>query len=135
MAFALLCGSAGINLWSGSPCLSISYGIPTAYPSTNAYLGKGCAIATGQKTTLGERQAGPKACGIRALIATGCVVRPPSKPPPVGSRRSTTWAVLNHAKRAGPTAAIIKRILSLPDLPPRARRKFEEYVKGKIGGI
>ena len=48
--------------------------------------------------------------------------------------RSTTWAVLNQDKRAGPSAKVIKRILSSPNLPQRARRKVEEYVEEKICG-
>ncbi|MGA9453859.1 MAG: hypothetical protein WBV43_00100, partial [Pseudolabrys sp.] len=52
-----------------------------------------------------------------------------------GLHRSTTWALFNQDKRAGPTATIIKRILSSPDLPPQTRRKFEEYVEEKIGGL
>ena len=52
-----------------------------------------------------------------------------------GLRRSTTWALFNQDKRAGPTATIIKRILSSPDLPPQTRRKFEEYVEEKISGL
>ena len=52
-----------------------------------------------------------------------------------GLRRSSTWALFNQAKRAGPTATTIKRILSSPGLPPQARRKFEEYIEEKIGGL
>jgi hypothetical protein len=68
-----------------------------------------------------------------ALIAAGCDTT--AKQAAVfGLRRSTTWALLNQAKRAGPTATTIKRILSSPRLPPPARQKFEEYVEAKIAG-
>jgi hypothetical protein len=43
--------------------------------------------------------------------------------------------VLNGDKRAGPSANVIKRILSSRILPPAARQKVEEYVKEKSGGL
>ena len=49
--------------------------------------------------------------------------------------RSTAWALLNLDKRAGPSANVIKRILSSPNLPAVARRKVEEYVKEKSRGL
>jgi len=69
-----------------------------------------------------------------ALVAAGCDTT--AKQAAVFRlRRSTTWALLNQATRAGPTANTIKRILSSPGLPLRARLKFEEYVAEKIGGL
>ena len=53
----------------------------------------------------------------------------------LGLGRSSTWAVLNSDKRAGPSANVIKRILSSRTLPPAARRKVEEYVKEKSSGL
>ena len=53
----------------------------------------------------------------------------------LGVSRPTAWALLNRDKRAGPSAMIIKRILSSPNLPPAARRKVEEYVAEKIVGL
>ena len=53
----------------------------------------------------------------------------------LGVSRPTGWALLNRDKRAGPSAMIIKRILSSPSLPPAARRKVEEYIKEKSGGL
>ena len=50
----------------------------------------------------------------------------------LGLGRSTTWALLNRDKRAGPSASVIKGILSSPSLPPVARRKIEEYVREKV---
>ena len=52
----------------------------------------------------------------------------------LGVCRSTAWVLLNRDKRVGPSAIVIKRILSSPKLPPRARRKVEEYVAEKICG-
>ena len=49
--------------------------------------------------------------------------------------RSTAWVVLHGDKRAGPSANVIKRILSSRTLPPAARRKVEEYVKEKSSGL
>ena len=68
-----------------------------------------------------------------ALVSAGCdtVAKQAAV---LGLRRSTTWALLNHDKRAGPSATIIKRILSSPKLPSRARLKIEEYVEDKICG-
>jgi hypothetical protein len=53
----------------------------------------------------------------------------------LGVSRPTAWALLNRDKRAGPSAMILKRILSSPRLPPAARRKVEEYVAEKIAGL
>ena len=49
--------------------------------------------------------------------------------------RSTAWALLNGDKRAGPSANVIKRILSSPNLPAVARRKVEQYVREKGRGL
>jgi hypothetical protein len=53
----------------------------------------------------------------------------------LGVSRPTAWVVLNRDKRVGPSAQVIKRILSSPNLPPAARRKVEEYVGEKIAGL
>src|SRR5215467_11405935 len=53
----------------------------------------------------------------------------------LGLRRSTTWALFNQDKSAGPSAIVLKRILSSPNLPRRARRKIDEYIEEKIGGL
>ena len=52
-----------------------------------------------------------------------------------GLRRSTTWALLNQGSRAGPSAKVVKRILSSPVLPVEARRAVEEYIEGKSRGL
>ena len=49
--------------------------------------------------------------------------------------RKTAWNVLNRDRGAGPSAAVLKRILSSPYLPPFVRRKVEEYVGEKITGL
>ena len=53
----------------------------------------------------------------------------------LGISRPTAWVVLNRDKRAGPSAKVLKRILSSPNLPPAARRKIEEYIEEKISGL
>jgi hypothetical protein len=53
----------------------------------------------------------------------------------LGISRSTAWVVLNRDNRAGPSAVVIKRILSSPDLPPAVRRKIAEYINEKIAGL
>jgi hypothetical protein len=80
------------------------------------------------------RQASKLAEVREALIAAGCDTIA-KQAAVLGVRRSTTWALLNLDKRAGPTAKVIKRILSSPNLPPRARRKVEEYIEEKISGL
>jgi len=53
----------------------------------------------------------------------------------LGVCRSTAWVLLNRDKRAGPSAKVIKRILSSPQVPERARRKVEQYVEQKVRGL
>jgi hypothetical protein len=69
-----------------------------------------------------------------ALVAAGCDTTA-KQAAVLGIGRSTAWVVLNGDKRAGPSAEIIKRILSSPTLPIFVRQKFEEYVKDKSGGL
>ena len=52
----------------------------------------------------------------------------------LGVTRSTAWALLNRDRRAGPSAIVLKRILSSQNLPQAVRRKVEEYIKEKIAG-
>jgi len=52
----------------------------------------------------------------------------------LGVGRSTAWVLLNRDKRAGPSAKVIKRILSSPQVPKRVRRKVEQYVEDKVRG-
>jgi hypothetical protein len=53
----------------------------------------------------------------------------------LGVTRPTAWALLNRDKRAGPSAKIIKRILSSHNLPAAVRRRVEEYIEEKIDGV
>jgi len=68
-----------------------------------------------------------------ALISAGCDTTA-KQAVALGVGRSTAWALLNLAKRAGPSAIVVKRILGSPNLPPGVRRKVEEYVEDKICG-
>ena len=80
------------------------------------------------------RQAAKLAQIRQALITAGCDTTA-KQAAVLGLGRSTTWAVLNSDKRAGPSANVIKRILSSSTLPPAARQKIEEYVGEKIRGL
>ena len=79
------------------------------------------------------RQASKLAEIRKALIAVGCDTTA-KQAAVIGVCRSTAWALLNRDKRVGPSANVINRILSSPNLPPGARRKVEEYVEQKIIG-
>jgi len=54
----------------------------------------------------------------------------------LGLSRSTTWAVLkaNH-KASGLAAPTINRMLSSPELPPRARVTILTYIEEKLAGL
>src|SRR5262245_13708196 len=80
------------------------------------------------------RQASKLAEIREALISAGCDTTA-KQAAALGLGRSTTWALLNLDKRAGPSVIVIKRILSSPNLPPNARRKVEEYVEEKGRGL
>jgi hypothetical protein len=54
----------------------------------------------------------------------------------LGLARSTTWTILRAShKGSGLSAAIIKRMLLSPKLPPLARRKILEYTADKLAGV
>jgi hypothetical protein len=80
------------------------------------------------------RQASKLAEIREALIEAGCNSTT-KQAAAVGVCKSTAWAVLNRDNRVGPSANIIKRILSSPKLPPAVRRKVEEYVEERITGL
>jgi hypothetical protein len=80
------------------------------------------------------RQASKLAELREALIAAGCDTAA-KQAAVLGVCRSTAWVLLNRDKRVGPSANVIKRILSSPKLPPEARRRVEEYVEEKIDGL
>ena len=65
------------------------------------------------------------AAGYRTAAEQGIVL---------GVTRSVAWALLNRAGRAGPSAIVLKRILSSQNLPQEVRRKVEEYIKDKSAG-
>src|SRR3954454_20781040 len=69
-----------------------------------------------------------------ALIADGIRVLD-QQAKALGLSRSTTWTILkaNH-KSSGLSAAIIKRMLAAPQLPPRVRLKIFEYFQEKGAG-
>jgi hypothetical protein len=52
----------------------------------------------------------------------------------LGVGRSTAWWLLNNDRRYGPSAKVIKRILSSPQVPKKVRLKVEQYVEDKIRG-
>jgi hypothetical protein len=80
------------------------------------------------------RQAAKLAEIREALIAAGCDSAA-KQAAVLRVSRPTAWVVLNRDKRVGPSAIVIKRILSSPNLPPAARRKVEEYVEERIAGL
>jgi hypothetical protein len=54
----------------------------------------------------------------------------------LGLARSTSWTILRaRHKSSGLSAAIIKRMLLSPQLPPLARRKVLEYTTDKLAGV
>lgn len=53
----------------------------------------------------------------------------------LGLSRSTAWTVLNgNHKASGLSAAVIKRMLASPQLPPKARQVLMEYIEQKTAG-
>jgi hypothetical protein len=80
------------------------------------------------------RQASKLAEIREALIEAGCDTTA-KQAAVLGVCRSTAWALLNRDKRVGPSANVIKRILSSPKLPRAARRKIEEYIEERIAGL
>ena len=54
----------------------------------------------------------------------------------LGLSRSTTWTILRAShKGSGLSAAIIKRMLLSPQLPPLVRSKILEYAMDKLAGV
>jgi hypothetical protein len=54
----------------------------------------------------------------------------------LGLARSTTWTILRAShKGSGLSAAIIKRMLLWPQLPPLARSIIIEYTRDKLAGV
>jgi hypothetical protein len=80
-----------------------------------------------------ERQA-LKLAEIREALVTAGYDTTAKQAAVLGIGRSTAWCLLNHDKRAGPSAKVIKRILLSPQVPKRVRRKVEQYVQEKTRG-
>ena len=80
-----------------------------------------------------ERQALKLAEIREALVAAGYNTTA-KQAAVLGVGRSTAWWLLNHDKRAGPSAKVIKRILLSPQVPKKVRLKVEQYVEEKIRG-
>ena len=81
-----------------------------------------------------ERQALKLAEIREALVAAGYNTTA-KQAAVLGVGRSTAWWLLNHDKRAGPSAKVIKRILLSPQISKRVRRKVEQYIEEKVRGI
>ena len=92
----------------------------------DANVRKNCQAKAKQASKLEEIRAALTDAGCDTVAKQAAVL---------GVGRSTAWALLNLDKRAGPSANVIKRILSSPDLPAIARRKVEQYVKAKSHGL
>ena len=69
-----------------------------------------------------------------ALVAAGCDTTV-KQAAVLGIGRSTAWVLLNRDKRAGPSAKVIKRILSSPQVPMSVRQKIEQYIEEKVSGL
>ena len=71
----------------------------------------------------------------RALIDAGFLTLD-EQSKALGLARSTTWTILRAShKGSGLSAAIIKRMLLSPQLPPLARRRILEYTTDKVAGL
>jgi hypothetical protein len=81
-----------------------------------------------------KRQAS-KLAEIRTALIAGGFDTTAKQAAALGLGRSTAWAFLNRDERTGATAKVIKRILSSANLPVTARRKIEQYVSEKSGGV
>ena len=54
----------------------------------------------------------------------------------LGLPRSTSWTILRGMhKKSGLSAAVIKRILSAPELPSVVKERLIEYVREKSAGL
>ena len=101
-------------------------------------LQKGTGKAMGQPSVRkleAKRRLAKKLAEVRrALISAGFDTT--SKQAAVlGLSRATAWFVLNRDDKAGPSADVVKRILSSAKISSRVRRKFEEYIEDKGLGL
>ena len=53
----------------------------------------------------------------------------------LGLPRSTSWTILRGTHKKGLSAAVIKRILSAPELPSVVKNHLIEYVREKAAGL
>jgi hypothetical protein len=84
--------------------------------------------------TIQELQSGKIRQVRDALVATG-YLRLDAQARVLGLPRSTAWSILQAKhKRVGVSAAVIKRMLDQPLLPPLVRVRILEYVKEKSSG-
>ena len=81
-----------------------------------------------------EKQA-LKLAEIREALVTAGYNTTAKQAAVLGLGRSTTWALLNRDKRAGPSAKVIKRVLLSSQVPKKVRRKIEQYVEEKVRGL
>ena len=77
-----------------------------------------------------EKQA-LKLAEIREALVTAGYNTTPKQAAVLGLSRSTAWYLLNRDKRAGPSAKVIKRILSSPQVPKKVRLKVETVRRGQ----
>jgi len=70
-----------------------------------------------------------------ALVASG-ISTLDQQASALGLSRSTTWTILkaNH-KTSGLSAAVINRMLAVPQLPALVRAVLVEYIAGKTAGV
>ena len=53
----------------------------------------------------------------------------------LGLPHSTSWTILRGTHKKGLSAAVIKRILSRPELPSVVKKRLIEYVREKTAGL
>lgn len=79
-----------------------------------------------------------QACKIKELadaLVTAGFVSLDSQAMALGLSRSTTWTILKAKhKNYGLSAALVRRVLSKPDLNSHVRTKIVEYIREKAGG-
>jgi hypothetical protein len=97
-----------------------------------------CSLHESRKPVVAEMKA-RQAAKIRelghALVDAGFLTLD-DQSKALGLARSTTWTILRAShKGSGLSAAIIKRMLLSPKLPPLARRKILEYTADKLAGV
>jgi hypothetical protein len=73
---------------------------------------------------------------LGTVLAADSLVALDDRAKALGLSRSTAWAILKaDHKASGLRAATINRMLSAPELPPRARATILKYVEEKLAGL